>query len=128
MPLDSRKSAHILSVIARSYTSRTKTVVFVYASSGSYSYTAISGIIFRILSVIDQEIPDVSGTEPAKQADTIIIAPITTNFTGVVYVADTTTATSGGVAAARKYQIIQLDTIGIVPTGTHYKAQLRRLR
>jgi hypothetical protein len=128
MPLDSqRKINHLQAVLARSWTGRQKTVVFVYQSGTSYSYTAVS-VIFRPQAVIDPEIPDVAGGQPKLQADMAMVAPIGTNFTGVVYVADTTTATAAAVAAAAKYEIIQSVPAGIVPGGTHYQVLLRRLR
>ena len=58
----------------------------------------------------------------------LLVAPITTNFTGVVMIADTATATAAGVAAALKYEIIEAKPAGIVPGGTHYIVKLRRFR
>jgi hypothetical protein len=127
MPLDSRKSTHIFTVTNRSYNSRQKTVVFVYLTSGSYTYIPIS-VVMRPHNIIDPEIPDIAGGPPKIPADMVMVAPIGTNFTGVVMVADTTTATASGVAAAKKYQIIEALTVGMVPTGTHIRALLRRLR
>ena len=51
-----------------------------------------------------------------------------TNFTGVVYIADTVTATSGAVAAAQKYEVIEVLPVGMAPGGSHMRALLRRLR
>jgi len=58
----------------------------------------------------------------------LMIAPPGTSFTGVVYIADTTTATSSAVAAAPKYEIIEALPVGIIPGGSHIRALLRRLR
>lgn len=127
MPLDANKITHIQAVVLKTYTSRQKTVVFVYLASGVYSYSATS-VIFRTQDIIDPEIPDIAGGQPKMAYDMLMIAPISTNFVGVQYVADTTTATSGAVAAATKYEIIQAVPAGIVPAGTHYMVQLRRLR
>ena len=129
MPLDVNKIAHIQSVIARTYASRQKTVVFVYQNSGGggYSYSAVA-VIFRPQAVIEPEIPNLAGEPPRLRSDMLMIAPISTNFVGVVMVADTATATANAVAAAPKYEIIEVVPVGIVPGGTHYAAQLRRFR
>ncbi|SRR5713226_20269 len=127
MPLDANKIAHIQAITLKSYTGRQKTVVFVYLISGSYSYVATQ-VIFRPQDVIDPEIPNIAGEAPKQRYDMLMIAPITTNFAGLVMVSDTTTATSGAVAAAAKYEPIETIPVGIVPGGTHYVVQLRRLR
>jgi hypothetical protein len=129
MPLDAHKSAHIQAVILRSFQGRQKTVVFVVQASGggSYIYTAVQ-VILRPQAVIDPEIPNDVGMSPKQLCDMLLIAPITTNFTGVVMIADTATATAAGVAAALKYQIIEARPVGIVPGGSHYVVKLRRLR
>ena len=57
-----------------------------------------------------------------------MIAPLGTSFTGLVFVADTTTASAAAVQAAPKYEVIEALAVGIVPTGTHIRALLRRLR
>lgn len=128
MPLDNaNKIAHLQAVVARTYAGRTKTVVFVYNSDGMFSYVAQT-VIFRPQDVIDPQIPALSGGVPGVPADALMIAPLSVNFTGVVYIADTTTATSGAVAAAHKYEIIEAVPTGLVPGGTHYRVALRRLR
>jgi len=58
----------------------------------------------------------------------IMIVPVGTNFIGVVYVADTTTATAPAVAAATKYAIVEALPVGILPGGTHVVAKIRHLR
>ena len=127
MPLDARKAAHIQAMTNRSFVGRQKTVVFVYQTGGSYSYVATQAI-FRPMQVIDPQIPNKSGGRPAMQADMLMIAPLGTNFSGLVVVADTTTATAVGVAAAKKYEVIEALTLGMVPGGSHIRATLRRLR
>jgi hypothetical protein len=127
MPLDARKTAHILSAVNKTLSGRQKTVVFVYQSGGSYSYSAIS-VIFRSEKIIDPQIPNTSGAPPTLERDLIMIAPRGTSFTGLVFVADTTTASTAAVQAAPKYEVIEALTVGIVPTGTHVRALLRRLR
>jgi hypothetical protein len=128
MPLDNaRKSAHILALTNRTFAGRQKTVVFAYLTSGSYSYVATQ-VIFRPAQVIDPQIPDKRGSRPNTSADICMIAPLGTNFTGLVLVADTTTATSAGVAAAKKYEVIEALTLGMSPSGSHIRAMLRRLR
>lgn len=130
MPLDSSlKIAHIQAAVLRAFQGRQKTVVFVYQNAGgsSYTYTAVS-VIFRPQDVIEPEIPNVAGAPPRPQYDMLLVAPITTNFTGVVMVADTSTATASAVAATQKYEIIEVVPMGIVPGGTHLVARLRRFR
>ncbi|HEY4384744.1 MAG TPA: hypothetical protein VGN34_09755 [Ktedonobacteraceae bacterium] len=128
MPLDNaREAAHILTLTNRSFTGRQKTVVFVYQTGSSYSYVATQ-VIFRSMQMIDPQIPDKGGGKPTAQADMLMIAPLGTNFTGLVVVADTTTATAAGVAAAKKYEVIEALTLGMVPGGSHIRATLRRLR
>lgn len=128
MPLDNpQKIAHLQAAIARTYQGRQQTMVFVYQSGSSYTYTAVS-VVFRKQEIIDPEVPNVGGTSSVYPTDTYIVAPLGTNFTGVVYVADTATATAGAVAAAPKYEVIEAVLVGILPGGTHIRALLRRLR
>src|SRR6516162_5032359 len=104
MPIDNTlKSTHIQNMVNKSYIGRQKSVVFVYQNSGGggYTYTPVS-VIFRPQDVIDPEIPNLAGAPPKQQWDMLMIAPLGTNFTGVVMIADTTTATAGAVAAAQK--------------------------
>lgn len=127
MPLDARKTQHILNVVPKTYAGRQRAVVFVTLASGVYSYTAVQ-VIMRPEEVIDPQIYDASGQAPLRTVDMLMIAPLGTSFTGVVYIADTTTATSAAVAAAPKYEIIEALPVGIVPGGTHIRVLLRRLR
>jgi len=130
MPLDSSlKIAHIQAVTLRAFQGRQKTVVLVYQNAGGagYTYTPVS-VIFRPQQVIEPEIPALTGVPPRPQYDTLMVAPINTNFTGVVMVADTSTATANTVATAQKYEIIEVIPSGIVPGGTHLVVQLRRFR
>ena len=127
MPLDSRKIQHIAQVIAQTFTGRQRTVVAVYLASGSYSYSAIQ-VIMRPEQILDPQIEDASGHAPIQNADMLMIAPLGTNFTGAVYIADTPTATALAVASAPKYEIIEVLPVGIVPGGTHLRVLLRRLR
>jgi flavoprotein len=127
MPLDARKAAHVQNVVLKKFTGRTSTVVFVYQSGSSYSYVATS-VLFRKQEVIDPQIPDIGGNAPRLRADALMIAPITTNFTCLVYIANTSTATAGAVQNAEKFQIIEAVPTGIVPGGTHWVCPMRRLR
>ena len=127
MPLDARKTQHILNIVPKTYAGRQRTVVFVTLASGTYSYTAVQ-VIMRPEEIIDPQIYDTSGQAPLRNVGMLMIAPLATNFTGVVYIADTPTATAPAVAAAPKYEIIEALPVGIVPGGTHFRALLRRLR
>jgi hypothetical protein len=120
MPLDARKTLHLLQVVARSFTGRQRTVVGVYLSSGSYSYAAMQ-VIMRPAQVIDLQVLDISSQSLPHNADTVMIAPLGTNFTGAVYIADTTSATAVAVASAAKYEIIEVLPVGIVPGGSHLR-------
>jgi flavoprotein len=127
MPLDSNKIAHIQSVILKSFAGRQKPVVFVYQVAGVYTYTIVQAI-FRPQTIINPEIPDISGSAPRPTFDLLMIAPISTNFSGVVFVADTATANASAIAAAAKYEVVEALPIGIVPGGTHIAAKMRRFR
>lgn len=127
MPLDARKTQHILNVVPKTFAGRQRTVVFVTLASGVYSYTAVQ-VIMRPEEIIDPQVYDASGKVPQRNADMLLIAPLGANFTGLVYIADTTTATSSAVAAAPKYEIIEALPVGVIPGGSHIRALLRRLR
>ena len=128
MPLDNQnKINHVSSVILRTFAGRQKPVVFVYQSAGTYSYATVQAI-FRAQTIIDLQIPDQGGSAPRQQFDLLMVVPIGTNLTGVVYVADTNTASASAVAAATKYAIVEALPVGIVPGGTHMVVKMRRLR
>lgn len=61
-------------------------------------------------------------------ADTVIIAPLGTNTTGLVRIADTSTATTASVANAAKYEVLEVLPVGIVPTESHLRFVYRRFR
>ena len=127
MPLDPRKAQHLLQVVTRSYAGRQRTVVAVTLANGSYSYTPIQ-VIMRPQQTPDPQVYDVSTLPVPRTVDMVMIAPLATNFTGVVYVADTTAATTSAVASAAKYEIIEVLPVGILPGGSHLRVLLRRLR
>ena len=127
MPLDARKVQHLLQVVARSFASRQRTIVVVYLAGGSYSFVALP-VIMRSQQVIDPQVLDAAGQALPRNADTLMIAPLGTNFTGAVFVADTATATTAAVASAAKYEILEVLPVGIVPGGSHLRVSLRRMR
>lgn len=127
MPLDARKAQHLLQVVTRTFAGRQRTVIVVALVSGSYTYTAIQ-VIMRPLHVVDPQIYDPAGQSEPRSTDMLMIAPLATNFTGAVYVADTTVASLSGVTPAPKYEIVEVIPAGIVPGGTHLRVSLRRLR
>jgi hypothetical protein len=127
MPLDSRKTQHILSVVPKTFAGRQRTVVLVSLAGGAYSYTTIQ-VIMRPEEIIDPQIYDAGGSQPPRTADMLMIAPLGTSFAGVVYVADTPTPTTTAVAAAPKYEVIEALPVGIIPGGSHIRVLLRRLR
>ncbi|GLV60762.1 hypothetical protein KDH_75810 [Dictyobacter sp. S3.2.2.5] len=126
MPLDNRKRAHILALQARAQSGRQKTVIFVYQSGGSYSYQSVN-VILRPQASIERQIPARDGQVPRLVYDALLLAPLNTSFTGVVMIADTTTASAAGVQAARKYQVVEAIPTGIVPGGTRVYAYLRHI-
>lgn len=126
MPLDARKTQHILQIVAQSFAGRQRTVVIVYLASGSYNYSAVS-VIMRPQQVPDPQVYDLSGQAVPHTVDMLMIAPLGTNFSGAVYVADTTTATASAVSSAKKYEIVDVLPVGIVPGGSHLRVLLRRL-
>jgi len=127
MPLDPRKIAHIQAVVPETWVGRQKTVVFVYNTAGSYGYVAQS-VIFRPQDVVDPQVPNLTGAPPGTPVDLWMIAALSLSLMGLVYVADTATASSGAVASAAKYEVIEAVPTGIVPGGTHWRVALRRLR
>ncbi len=129
MPLDSLKVAHILSLYSSNkiWAQRQKVVTLVYQSAGTYSYATVQAI-FRPQTIIDLQIPDQGGSAPRQQFDLLMVVPVGTNLTGVVYVADTNTANASAVAAATKYAIVEALPVGIVPGGSRVVAKMRRLR
>ncbi len=127
MPLDARKVQHVLQAVTRSFASRQRTVVVVYLAGGSYSYVAVQ-VIMRSIQVIDLQVFDSGGQALPHGVDTVMIAPLGTSFTGTVFVADTTSATASAVAAAPKYEIVEVLPIGIVPGGSRLHVSLRRMR
>jgi hypothetical protein len=128
MPLDNQnKINHVLNTIMRTFTGRQKTVVLVCQVAGVYSYATVQAI-FRPQTIIDPQIPDQVGAAPRQQFDLLMVVPIGTDLTGVVYVADTSTASAPAVAASLKYEIVEAPPVGIVPGGSRIVAKLRRLR
>ena len=127
MPLDDRKAAHIASVVPKTWAGRQKTVTLVTESGGVQSYSAVA-VVFRPISEPDPTVADALGRQPARVADTVMMAPTTLSLAGVIFVADTPTATSGAVAAAPKYELIDVLPAGMLPGGTHQRVLLRRLR
>ena len=127
MPLDARKTLHLLKTVALTFASRQRTVVLVTLASNSYSYSTLEAIM-RPLRAIDPQVYDIGGQVEPHIADTLMLAPLGTSFTGVVYIADTPTATSAAIASAQKYEIVEIVPVGLVPGGTHLRVSLRRLR
>ena len=103
MPLDPRKIQHIQDVITVSFANRQRVVVLVTLNGGVYSYSTLLAIM-RPLQILNPQVHDVSNDDALRNPDMLMQAPVSTNFTGVVYIADTPTATSSAVAAAAKYR------------------------
>jgi hypothetical protein len=127
MPLDTRKSAHLAAVVPKTWAGRQKTVTLVSGAPGAQTY-ATASVIFRALQTPDPTVADAGGQPPRPIADTLMIAPAALSLAGVVLVADTSDATSAGVAAARKYELVEVTLAGMLPNGTHQRVLLRRLR
>lgn len=127
MPLDTRKAAHMQAQILKSFQGRERTVVFVYLVAGSYNYVQTS-VIFRHLEAVEPQIHDARGSQPSAHYDTVLLAPPGTSFDGLLYVAETSTASAVAVASAAKYQLIEALIQGMMSDGTHIRALLRRMR
>ena len=127
MPLDARKTLHLLKTVALTFASRQRTVVLVTLANNSYSYSTLEAIM-RPMRAIDPQVYDSGGQAEPHIADTLMLAPLGTSFTGVVYIADTSAATSAAIIAAQKYEIVEVVPVGLVPGGTHLRVSLRRLR
>lgn len=126
MPLDARKAQHMLNAVTRTFAGRQRTIVVVSQTSGGYTYSSLQ-VIMRPVQIIDPQIYAAGGQAMPRNADTQLIAPLGTSFTGAVYIADTTLATAAAVANAPKYEIIEVLPAGIVPGGSHLRVLLRRL-
>lgn len=128
MPLDNpRKIAHVQAVVQRAWTGRQKNVIFVYQIAGAFTYTAVAAI-WKPQQVVDPQIPDRLGGAPGVPADLVMVVPLSTQMSGVVYVADTPTPTASAVAAAPKYEVIEAVPTGLLVGGTHFIVALRRFR
>jgi len=127
MPLDPRKIQHIQDITNSSFADRQRVVVLVTLSSAVYSYTTLLAIM-RPLQILNPQVVDTSADNPLHAPDMLMQAPLGTNFTGVVYIADTPTASALAVAAAAKYEILEVLPVGLAPGGSHLRLLLRRLR
>src|SRR5579863_4458574 len=128
MPLNTQqKINHVLATVQKAWAGRQRVVTFVFLIAGVYSYVNET-VIMRPDQIIDPTVYTAGGNQPAQIYDQEMVAPLGTNFTGVVFIADTPTATSSAVASAAKYEIIEALPVGIVPGGTHLRVLLRRLR
>ena len=127
MPLDPRKIQHIQNVTTLSFANRQRTVVLVTLGGGVYSYSTLLAII-RPLQILNPQVRDASGDDPLRTPDMLMQAPLGTNLSGVVYIADTSTPTAAAVAAAAKYEILEAVPVGLAPGGSHIRVLLKRLR
>jgi hypothetical protein len=127
MPLDPRKIQHIQNITNASFSNRQRTVVLVTLSSGLYSYSTLLAIM-RPLQILNPQVFDVSSSDALRNPDMLMLVPLGTNFTGVVYIADTPTATALAVSLAAKYEILEALPVGLAPSGSHVRVLLKRLR
>jgi hypothetical protein len=127
MPLDPRKIQHIQNVTNLSFASRQRTVVLVTLTGSTYSYATLVAIL-RPLQALNPQVIDTSTGDPLRAPDMLIQAPLGTSFAGVVYIADTPTPNATTIAAAAKYEIVEVLTVGLAPGGSHLRVLLRRLR
>jgi hypothetical protein len=73
MPLDSRKAAHIGSIVPKTWAGRQKTVTLVTESGGTQSYSAVT-VIFRPLAAPDPTVAGPGGCAQPRIADTLIVS------------------------------------------------------
>ncbi|GCF11207.1 hypothetical protein [Dictyobacter arantiisoli] len=124
MPLDARKLDHLKVVSARTWMGRQKTMMFVTQSSNTFSAVPCT-VLFRSQTLLDLEIPNRNGLPAHQRYDALLVAPMTTNFAGVAYIADTASSTPAAILGARKYQVLETVPGGMLPGGTHITAYLR---
>jgi len=127
MPLDPRKIQHIQNVTNLSFANRQRTVVLVTLTGSTYSYATLVAIL-RPLQALNPQVIDNSTGDPLRAPDMLMQAPLGTSFAGVVYIADTPTPNATTIAAAAKYEIVEVLTVGLAPGGSHLRVLLRRLR
>lgn len=127
MPLDPRKIQHIQNVTNLSFANRQRTVVLVMLTGNTYSYATLVAIL-RPLQALNPQVIDNSTGDPLRAPDMLMQAPLGTSFAGVVYIADTPTPNATTIAAAAKYEIVEVLTVGLAPGGSHLRVLLRRLR
>lgn len=127
MPLDPRKIQHIQNVTNLSFANRQRTVVLVTLTGSIYSYATLVAIM-RPLQALNPQVIDNSTGDPLRAPDMLMQAPLGTSFAGVVYIADTPTPNMTAIAAAAKYEIVEVLAVGLAPGGIHLRVLLRRLR
>lgn len=127
MPLDPRKIQHIQNVTNATFAGRQRTVVLVTLNGGVYGYSTLVAIM-RPLQLVNPQVVAPTFTDPLRTPDMLMQTSLNTNFTGVVYVADTATPNALTVAGAAKYEILEVLPAGTAPTGSHLRVLLRRLR
>lgn len=127
MPLDPRKMQHIQRVTNASFANRQRTVVLVTLTGGIYSYSTLLAIMRPLQSFSPQTLNS-GDSVPWRNPDMLMQAPTGTDFTSVVYIADTPTPTAPAVAAAARYEVLEALSVGLAPDGSHVRVLLKRLR
>lgn len=127
MPLDTRKLQHMLQVQARSFAGRQRTLVVVALVAGSYTCTPVQGI-FKLLENSEPTVLRADGDVLSREIDALLIVPAGTLMTGAVYIADTSSPTSGAVSAAAKYEPLTVLPARGGASNSHLLITLRRLR
>ena len=119
MPLDSRKVAHIAANRAKIRAGRTETVTLVAASGGTVGYQAVAGVVWRDAGLVAAGVAAQPGQITRQPWDAIAEFPGDTAFPGDLrLVARTATATAAGVAAARRYLVLDKVRAGLGTTGS----------
>jgi hypothetical protein len=81
----------------------------------------------RPLQILNPQVSNLDSEIPLHAPDMLMQAPLSTNFTGVVYIADTPTPVAAAVTAAAKYEILEALSVGLAPGGSHIRVLLHRL-
>ncbi len=119
MPLDSRKVAHILANRAKVTAGRSETVTLVAASGGTVAYQAVSGVVWHDVGLVPAGITNRQGEITREPWDAICSFPSTATFPGDLrLVARTANATAAGVAAAKRYQVLDRYRAGVGTSGS----------
>jgi len=119
MPLDSRKVAHILANRTKIRAGRSETVTLVAASGGTVAYQAVSDVVWHDVGLVPAGVSNRVGEITREPWDAICEFPSTATFpSDLRLVARTADATAAGVAAAKRYVVLDRYRAGVGASGS----------